>query len=217
MKPANDPNTDYKALVRRGYNHCAAAYDQARRKETEQTLTILTDRLTDGAAVLDIGCGGGVPLSRDLARRAAVTGVDISGEMIALARYNVPAGTFIQGDIMALDFPPARFDAVVGFYAIFHLPREEHGELFRRIHQWLKPGGYLLATLSARNEPAYTQDDFFDVTMYWRNFGLNEYRTMLQNFGFKLLEVSAVGHGYGDGTHTPDEHHPLIFAQKGTL
>jgi len=216
MKPADDPNADYKALVRRGYDRCAAAYDQARKQETEQALTALTDRLTDGAVVLDIGCGGGVPVSRDLARRAAVTGVDISGEMIALARHNVPAGTFIHGDIMALDFLPAHFDAVVGFYAIFHLPREEHEVLFRRIHRWLKPGGYLLATLSAQNEPAYTEDDFFDVTMYWSNFGLNEYRTMLQNFGFKLLEVSAVGHGYSDETHAPDEHHPLIFAQKGT-
>ena len=95
MKPDNDPNTDYKALVRRGYDRCAATYDQARRQETGQALTVLTDRLTDGAVVLDIGCGGGMPLSRDLARRAAVTGVDISGKMIALVRHNVPAGTFI--------------------------------------------------------------------------------------------------------------------------
>ncbi|MCJ7549336.1 MAG: class I SAM-dependent methyltransferase, partial [Anaerolineae bacterium] len=64
MKPADDPNADYKALVRRGYDRCAAAYDQARKQETEQALTALTDRLTDGAVVLDIGCGGGVPISR---------------------------------------------------------------------------------------------------------------------------------------------------------
>jgi SAM-dependent methyltransferase len=213
MRPANDPAIDYKALVRQGYDRCAAAYDRMRQEESNPELALLTGRLRDGATVLDVGCGAGVPVARSLAQRFAVTGVDISGEMIRRATANVPAARFVQGDIMAVDFPASYFDAAVSFYAILHLPREEHRALFQRIYRWLKPGGYLLATVSALGEPPYT-DHFFGVTMYWSNYGLSDYEQMLVDVGFDLLEVGAVGHGYGEAYQGADEHHPLVFAQR---
>jgi len=216
MKPADDPEKDYKALVESGYDMCAAAYDEARREEKEQALAMLIDLLEDGATALDVGCGGGVPVARDLAQRFAVTGVDISSKMIACARTNIPSGTFIHGDIMSINFPPAHFDAVVAFYSVFHLPREEHRKLFSRIYEWLKPGGYLLATVGMGNEPAYTEDDFFGTTMYWSNYGLEEYEEILSSLGYNILETAMVGHGYDESHERPDEHHPLIFAQKNT-
>ena len=216
MKLADDPTVDYKALVERGYDCCAAAYDEARTEEAEPALARLMDRLDDGAVVLDVGCGAGVPVARELVRRFIVTGVDISGEMVDRARVNVPEGTFIHGDIMSVDFLPSQFDAVMAFYSVFHLPREEHEELFRRIHRWLKPGGYLMATVSLWNESGYTEDDFFGVEMYWSNYGLEEYQDILERLGFDLLKVTTVGHGYHERHQTPEERHPLIFARKST-
>jgi cyclopropane fatty-acyl-phospholipid synthase-like methyltransferase len=165
--------------------------------------------------VLDVGCGAGVPVARALAGRFAVTGVDISGGMIARARANVPQATFIHADVMAVTFPPQHFDAVVAFYSIFHLPREEHPELLRRVYGWLKPGGYLLATLSTVDERPYTDDDFFGETMFWSNYGLEAYKGILAGLGFRLLEVTSTGHGYGETYAGDDEHHPLILARKG--
>lgn len=213
MQPANDLNVDYKALVQRGYDLCAAAYEEARQSEAHAELDLLSRRLTKGAHVLDIGCGAGVPIARTLAQRFQVTGVDISSEQIRRARRNVPEGMFIQGDIMSVTFPSASFDAAVAFYTIFHLPREEHPELLRRIYAWLKPSGYLLATVTLIAEAAYTEDDFFDVPMYWSNYGLEDYKTILTQIGFKLLDTSVIGHGYTEEKHTPAEQHPLIFAQ----
>lgn len=214
MKPANDSTKDYKALVQRGYDLCAAAYDQARQGEANPELTLLTSRLEDGATVLDIGCGAGVPIAWTLAQRFIVTGVDISSEMVNRARVNVPYATFTPGDIMSLEFPPSYFDAAVAFYLIFHLPREEHPELLHRIYGWLKPGGYLLATVANFSEAPYTEDDFHGVTMYWSNYGLEDYKKMITEIGFTLLETTVIGHGYREAHQVPDEHHPLIFAQK---
>jgi len=215
VKQANDPNTDYKALVRQGYDLCAAAYEKARWAETNPELTLLTSRLSDGATVLDVGCGAGVPIARALAERFIVTGVDISCEMISRAHVNVPEGRFILRDIMSVEFPPSCFDAAVAFYSIFHLPREEHPCLFQRIHGWLKPGGYLLATVSQFSEAPYTEDDFHGVTMYWSNLGLEDYKKTLSEIGFALLETTVIGHGYREASGTPEECHPLIFARKG--
>jgi SAM-dependent methyltransferase len=214
VKPAHDPKIDYKDLVRRGYDRCAADYDRARRQEAEPALAWLIDHLADGAAVLDLGCGAGVPVARELARHCTVTGIDISGTMIERARANVPAAQFVHGDAMAADFAPSSFDAVVAFYAIFHLPRREHAALFRRIHRWLKPAGYVLATLSLGAEAPYTEDDFFGVTMYWSNYGLSEYRDLLAELEFDLLDTTFIGHGYGSNHQAPEERHPLVLAQK---
>ena len=212
--PANDPDVDYPALVRRGYDTCAQAYDRSRRLEPGIELQALSNRLENGDSVLDAGCGAGVPIARSLAERYRVTGVDLSREMVRRARRNVPGGHFICADIMSVDLPTASFDAVVAFYTVFHLPRERHSALFHRAHRWLRPHGHLLCTLSDYPEEGYTEDDFFGVTMYWSNYGIDEYRELLTGNGFSLLEVSTTGHGYQEGMQQPTERHPLVLAQK---
>jgi len=213
MQPANDPHVDYKALVQRGYDRCAAAYQAARRAEPHLELDHLMRHLAPDPHVLDIGCGSGIPVAQSLAQHGFVTGVDISGEQIRRARRNVANGNFIHADIMAVSFPPASFDAAVALYSLFHLPREEHPELLRRVFQWLKPGGYLLASVTPVAEAAYTEDDFFGVTMYWSNYGLEDYHALLRDIGFRLLNTASLDHGYTGGAHVPPEEHPLIFAQ----
>lgn len=215
MRPADDPNTDYKALVERGYDQAAAAYAAARQREANPELDLVTTCLAPGSRVLDIGCGAGVPIAQTLAQQGhAVTGVDISGEQIRLARANVPGGTFHHADIMTMDFAAGSFAAVVSFYAIFHLPRGEHPELLRRVHRWLRWGGYLLATVTQAAEAAYTEDDFFGQTMYWSNFGLADYTEMLASLGFRLLQMPTSGHGYAAEAGAPPEVHPVILAQR---
>ncbi len=214
MKTDHDSAADFKIIVARGYDRCAAAYNSTRLKKAHSTLDTLQVHLDDGAVVLDVGCGAGVPVTQDLARRFMVTGVDISEVMIDLARTNVPKGTFIHADIMSVEFPLVHFDAVVAFYSIFHLPREEHVHLFSRIHQWLKPGGYLMAMVAMKEQSAFTNEDFFGVEMVWSSYGLSEYLIILDKLGFKILAVSILDHGYDKKHQITAERHPLIFAQK---
>ncbi|MBN2075196.1 MAG: class I SAM-dependent methyltransferase [Dehalococcoidales bacterium] len=213
MKPVNDPETDYKDLVRKGYNDCASAYSQARKREVTSQLLNLIDRLEENSRILDIGCGSGMPVTQVLTTKFEVTGVDISEEMLKRAQVNVPKAQFILGDIMSVELPPSHFHAVVSYYTVFHIPREEHPELFRKIHRWLMPGGYLLASVALDNEADYTEDDFFGVTMYWSNYSLVEYQDIITSSGFSILETSILEHGY-DEKNTKVERHPLIFARK---
>lgn len=212
MKPAQDPNVDYRALVKRGYDACSAEFNATRSHESGDVLLPLIERLTPGARVLDLGCGTGVPIARTLARTCAVTGVDLSTAQVALARRQVPEATFVASDMATCEFRAGSFDAVVSFYAIFHLPREEHEALFGRIHRWLKPGGYLMASLAFPNEEAYTEE-FFGVEMYWSNYSIGEYEAMLTRRGFELIGRDDLPHGYDGDEHKP-ESHPLVLAQK---
>ncbi len=214
MIPATDPVADYHALVRRGYDACARAYHEARKTQAPTELRELVDRLEAAAEVLDLGCGAGVPIARSLAVRHHVTGVDISQAMVDVARRNVPAGDFICADITSIDFNPASFDAVVAICSIFHLPRAEQPALFRKVHRWLRPGGYFLCTLSHHSEAGYTEDGFFGVTMYWSNYALSEYLDTLALAGFTLVEISSTADGKAATMHANCEDHPLVLARK---
>lgn len=79
----------------------------------------LIARLPTGARVLDLGCGAGLPVARDLHDRGfVVTGIDGSRRQIELARGNVPGATFIQTDMTGAEFAEASFGAVTAFYAM---------------------------------------------------------------------------------------------------
>jgi SAM-dependent methyltransferase len=72
--------------------------------------------------------------------------VDFSARQLELARQHVPAARILKADMTELSFAPETFDAVVAFHSIIHVPRAEHPALLGKIHRWLKPGGYFLAT-----------------------------------------------------------------------
>ena len=120
---------------------------------------------------------------------------------------------FIVGDIMSQQFEPSSFDAVVAFYALFHVPREEHRRLLERIATWLRPGGYFFATLGNTDLPSYTNHDFFGVTMYWSHFEAAWYTSTLRELGFDVLASGVLDPGNRDVPGLPSDRHPIVFAR----
>ena len=99
-------------------------------------------------------------------------------------------------------------------HAIFHIPRQEHQDLFHRFAQWLRPGGLLLFTVARYDDgPGYTEDDFFGGTMYWSNFGPSTYKKFLTETGFQIEQEGTVGGG-SKSVNAPEEVHPFFFAVK---
>ena len=71
-------------------------------------------------------------------------------------------------------------------YAIFHLPRESHEALFRTIHTFLAPGGYILVTMGSA-EWEGSEPDFHGVTMWWSHYDPAENRSLIRRAGFEIL------------------------------
>ena len=63
----------------------------------------LVSRLPQGARVLELGCGGGVPDTQLLAERFRVTGVDVSPEQVRRASAAVPSAEFVCADFTELE------------------------------------------------------------------------------------------------------------------
>src|SRR5688572_18409924 len=180
-----------KEIVAAGYDRLAATYLEWGREVTvdprERMLEAFMSRLPDGARVLDLGCGAGLPSTRDLAAsRFRVVGVDISPVQLELARRNVPAAEFLEGDITEVDFADSTFDGVAAFYAISHVPREEHPQLFTDVFRWLVPGGLFLATLGASDAPDWT-GEWLGEQMFFSSHDTDVNRQLLKTAGFELL------------------------------
>src|ERR1041384_8181939 len=79
-----------------------------------------------GSAILDLGCGTGVPTAQTLtASGHRVVGVDISQGMLNLARDQVPAAEFVHADVRELAADFGRFAAVTAFFSLLMLSRAD--------------------------------------------------------------------------------------------
>jgi RimJ/RimL family protein N-acetyltransferase len=185
--------SDPKQIVRSGYDRVSYAYrpDEPNAQVVRlyaEWLSHLHDRVPVGGAVLDLGCGCGVPGTRLLAERYDVTGVDISPVQIERATRLVPKAKLICGDMAALAFAPASFDAVVSFCALIHVPLAEQPMLLRKIAAWLKPGAAFMGSVGRM---AWTgiEEDWLGVkggTMYWSHQNEETYRRWLAESGLSV-------------------------------
>ena len=106
--------------------------------------------LRDGTRLLDVGCGSGYAARMAAALGAEVTGLDITPELLAIARERVPAGDFRLGDMAALPFVDESFDAVVGFNAFQFA--DDPGAAVAEGRRVLRADGLLAATTFAEPE-----------------------------------------------------------------
>jgi len=181
-----------KRVVAAGYDRIAEGMLRLNGGEQSGPKLGYLERLTAGlprdARVLDLGCGPGLQ-SAWLAARFRVVGADISRSQLALARERAPDASFLLADMCSLAFAPASFDAIVAFYSIIHVPREEHAALFASLRGWLKPGGRLLAVLG-RTDWEGTESNWLELgaDMWWSHFDAQTGLAMLRDAGFEIAE-----------------------------
>ncbi|EXJ68058.1 uncharacterized protein A1O5_08673 [Cladophialophora psammophila CBS 110553] len=200
---------DPKLLVQNGYDEIAQTYfDWTSGKPTARLDYVdkLLSRLQSPseAEVLELGCGAGVPCTRLLAQRCRrVFANDISQSQIDLAKANVPEENvdFIRGDMASLKFECSVLQAVVAFYSIIHLPRDEQRNLVQHVWKWLSPTGYLLCNLGVADNPGGTEM-WLGSRMYWSSFDAETSLEMLRDTGFSIIQ-SEVLHDDEDGRLVP--------------
>jgi SAM-dependent methyltransferase len=184
---------DPKRIVAEGYDEMAQRYldwSDLRPSPTRlRYLALALELIPAGSDVLELGCGAGIPMTAALAGNRAVTGVDISATQLDMARHNVPGATFIQADMTSLAFEPATFDAVVAFYSLTHVPRDEQVGLIERIRGWLRPGGLFLASMGADDEPGDVEADWLGVDMYFSHFGAKANRRLVERAGLVIEQA----------------------------
>ena len=110
-------------------------------------MTDWSKSLPDGAAVLDLGCGTGVPITKTLIDRGFdVYGIDASPSIIAAFRARFPTIPVECAAVEDSDFFGRAFEGVVAWGLFFLLDADAQRRLIAKIAAVLPRGGRLLFT-----------------------------------------------------------------------
>ncbi len=147
-----------------------------------------------GGHLLDLGCGAGEPIPGYFIDKGwQVTGVDFSESMLELARNYQPGMRTIHADIITLDMEDGQFDAITAIYSLFHIPRKYHGQIFRNMYRWLKPGGKAMFTYASReytgSEAFSGYIEFMEERLFYSHHSPAGLQRLLRQAGFSILSM----------------------------
>jgi 2-polyprenyl-3-methyl-5-hydroxy-6-metoxy-1,4-benzoquinol methylase len=170
------------------YERHAHAFDSARGKRFVERhwLQRFLLPLRRGGTILDLGCGGGEPVSRFLIDSGfALTGVDSSEKMIALSRTRFARHIWLHADMRAVMLDSG-FDGVLAWDSLYHLRPADQRGMIARAAAWLKPNGRLLFnTVPAQGEAI---EAYHDADLYHESLEPADYRDVFGKVG--LAEIA---------------------------
>jgi SAM-dependent methyltransferase len=157
---------DFLLATRASYDAMAIDYAAHFNNESQPweraALTAFAEHVlaAGGGAVADVGCGPGRVTAQLHGMGLAVSGIDLSPGMLAVARRENPGLRFDEGSMLALDLPDKALGGLVAWYSIIHVPSDRLPEVFAEFDRVLAPGGHLLLAFQVGAEPLRLTEAF---------------------------------------------------------
>ncbi len=138
--------------------------------------------------IVEIGCGNGRDAKEILAHTNKYLGIDVSEELIRLAREKVALAQFQVADVEQFRFP-RNIDAVIAFASLLHVDKEHFKQVIGNLYQSLNGDG--LVRISLKWNGSYKKiektDQFGTRTFYL--YSEDDIREILNDFDILKLEI----------------------------
>jgi SAM-dependent methyltransferase len=179
------------------YNRTATQYaeqfmNELRSKHLDRLLlqAFVTEN-RGNSRIIDLGCGPG-QTTRFMADCGAphLLGVDLSPEMVRVAKALNPQLDFEEADMLHLPYADHSFGAAVGFYAIVHFDLQQLQMAFAQIRRVLAPGGQFLFSFHVGNQVVHREEFLgqpVDIDFFF--FETDHILDLLTTAGFTLIDA----------------------------
>ena len=145
----------------------------------KRALTFVKNR----GRALDIGCGcTGRFISLLQQEGFTPEGVDITAEMLRLARQKHPGVTFHHQDICQWQ-PLGKYDFITAWDSIWHIPLAQQERVITKLIDSLSAGGVLIFSFGGTDEPGEHTDNFMGPEVYYSSLGINGFLSLLIKLG----------------------------------
>jgi SAM-dependent methyltransferase len=184
-------------MLQNSYDRIAAQWHKNFRGQAyvDRTLSYV-DRVLEGLPpqvnVLDLGCGTGNPIARHIIDCGfRVVGVDQSTKLLEIARTVIPEAELIHADMVDIQFTET-FAAAIAWDSVFHIPREAHPAIYRKLARALDPGRRLLLSVGGSGaESLDASGGGINSEMFGQNFFYDGYapdiaRQLIETAGFEI-------------------------------
>ena len=150
---------------------------------------------TDGAKVLDIGCGGGANIDRMFQKYPSchIDGIDYSAESVKVSkktnatRLNISC-EILQGNVMKLPYPNHTYDVATAIETVYFWPDVTEG--FRHIFRVLKPGGKVIVACEM-SDPV-RGDKWAKRCEGMTIYTAKQLQEMLEQAGFENIQIHTI-------------------------
>lgn len=187
----NDPNATREAYDRVADEYVRRIFHELDGKPFDrEILDRFAERLRGRGPVYDLGCGPG-HVTRYLGERGvAVTGLDLSNEMVRCAREKNPGLEFRQGDMRALDAASGSLAGILAFYSIIHLAPDALAATFADWRRALAPGAPLLLAFHLGGETLHLSEWWgHEVAVDFVFHDPEAVAAQLEDAGFRVVEA----------------------------
>ncbi|MET0694404.1 MAG: class I SAM-dependent methyltransferase [Propionibacteriaceae bacterium] len=152
-----------------------------------------------GGPVADVGCGPGYVTHHLNELGVDAFGIDLSTEMVAIARCDFPDLRFEVGTMTDLDLADDSVTGVLAFWSVIHVPDDAVPGVFAQFRRVMRPGGPLLVGFHVGDETSHTRVGYtgrkIDVDSHRRR--PNQVADWLREAGFDV-EAELVMHPDAD-------------------
>ncbi|MCL5795838.1 MAG: class I SAM-dependent methyltransferase [Patescibacteria group bacterium] len=171
------------------YDKIAESYAKEFSKPSEYIEEFLA-LLPKNAKILDVGCGAGVDAGFMESEGFEIIGIDLSKEMLNIARQKFPQIDFRQQDIREIDFPLNSFDGILASCSLIHIPKKDVPSLLKKFHQILKKDGAIyIALQGGKSEEIFVNEPFKPYEKLFLNIiSFDEIRNLLVETGFSIIK-----------------------------
>lgn len=155
--------------------------------------------------ILDLGCGPGnvARLLYEKNNHYVITGIDLSAEMVELAKQSVPNGKFQVCDLREIDFADS-YDAIIASFAIVHLTDRETQTFIEKVSHLINPDGYLYLSFMEGEGSGYETTSFSPHDIYFNYYRKEKILGLLALHSLQPEEVLEVAYEEVNGSITKD-------------
>ncbi len=171
------------------YDSIANEYDKLYAKPSCHIKELL-NYISKDSVVLDLGCGAGNNATYLSKMGYNVTGMDLSDNMITIAKNKKSDAKFIKGDVRKLNFKNDSCGSIISSYIFCHLSKTDVEKCLARFHDILRPGGMLFIESFTGNLGEITIPEPMNnaLTIDFNIMAQNDIELLLAANNFKIIK-----------------------------